>query len=197
LATPAKPATQAAPPAVGAQLAKLREERGWSLDSLSQRAGVSKSMLSQIERAQANPTVAVVWRLANALGVPLLELLQPDKAASPEAAVTVVPAGRSPTLRTGDDLGELQILGPIETAGHFEWYHLKLKAGGALSSQPHEPGTREHLTVLSGTLEVSAGSAVTKVAAGETARYPADVSHSIRNPGRATATALLVVMHTD
>jgi transcriptional regulator with XRE-family HTH domain len=56
------------PPRVGAALQALRGSRGLSLDDLSKRAGVSKSMLSQIERNQANPTVAVVWRLANALG---------------------------------------------------------------------------------------------------------------------------------
>ena len=77
------PATE--PPRVGATLATLRQSRALSLDELSRMAGVSKSMLSQIERAQANPTVAVVWRLANALGVPLAELLgsAPPAAAPP------------------------------------------------------------------------------------------------------------------
>ena len=71
------------PPRVGDALAALREQQALSLDALSRRAGVSKSMLSQIERAQGNPTVAVVWRLANALGVPLADLLQ---SAAPAAA---------------------------------------------------------------------------------------------------------------
>ena len=56
------------PPQVGVALAALREQRSLSLDDLSRQAGVSKSMLSQIERGQANPTVAVVWRLATAFG---------------------------------------------------------------------------------------------------------------------------------
>ena len=73
---PAARPAPAEPPRVGAALAALRERQGLSLDELSRRAGVSKSMLSQIERAQANPTVAVVWRLAQALGVPLADLLQ-------------------------------------------------------------------------------------------------------------------------
>ncbi|MFI5443685.1 helix-turn-helix domain-containing protein [Polaromonas sp. UC242_47] len=201
-ATSATPSPQEAggiqaPPAVGAQLSKLRERRNWSLESLSQRAGVSKSMLSQIERGQANPTVAVVWRLANALGVPLLELLEPGNVQNAQPKVVVVPAAQTPTLRTSDELGELQILGPIETAGHFEWYQLQMKAGGGLLSQPHEPGTQEHFTVLSGSFEVSAGTVSTKVTVGETARYPADVAHSIRNIGRAAGSGLLVVMHPD
>jgi transcriptional regulator with XRE-family HTH domain len=186
-----------APPAVGERLLQLRELRNWSLDALSQRAGVSKSMLSQIERGQANPTVAVVWRLANALGVPLLELLEPGKEAGAAPKVELVSSGQTPTLRTADELGELKILGPIESAGHCEWYQLQLSVGGTLVSQPHDSGTKEHLTVLSGSFEVVAGSASSKVSAGETARYPADVNHSIRNIGRSAGSALLVVMHPD
>lgn len=154
-------------------------------------------MLSQIERAQATPTVAVVWRLANALSVSLLDLLEPDKPSWSEPDVVVVSAVQTPTLRTGDDLGQVQVLGPIESAGHIEWYQLQLKAGGALVSEPHEVGTKEHLTVLSGSFEVCAGSAARKVLVGETARYAADVAHSIRNIGRTTGSALLVVMHAE
>ena len=57
-----------APPEVGATLQRMRLERGLTLEDLSRTAGVSKSMLSQIEREKANPTIAVAWRLANALG---------------------------------------------------------------------------------------------------------------------------------
>ena len=63
----ATPSESLEPPRVGATLQSLRQAQGLSLDELSRRAGVSKSMLSQIERAQANPSVAVVWRLAQAL----------------------------------------------------------------------------------------------------------------------------------
>jgi XRE family transcriptional regulator, regulator of sulfur utilization len=182
------------PPAVGAILARLRQARGLSLDELSRRAGVSKSMLSQIERAQANPTVAVVWRLANALGVGIGELLgTPAQPAAP--AVSVVPAHATPSLRSPDGLCELRILGPIELAGQFEWYELHVQPGGALVSQPHEPGSREHLTVLSGTLEVTSGAETARLKPGETARYAVDLPHAVRNPARTPAAALLVVMH--
>ena len=61
--------TNNAPPEVGATLQRLRLARGLTLEDLSRIAGVSKSMLSQIEREKANPTIAITWRLANALGV--------------------------------------------------------------------------------------------------------------------------------
>jgi quercetin dioxygenase-like cupin family protein len=65
-----------------------------------------------------------------------------------------------------------------------------------LVSQAHEPGSREHLTVQSGVLEVSAGQHTQRVKAGETARYAVDQAHAIRNTGRSVATAVLAVVHT-
>jgi transcriptional regulator with XRE-family HTH domain len=186
------PAT-AEPPRVGSTLQSLRLARGLSLDELSRKAGVSKSMLSQIERNQANPTVAVVWRLATALGVSVGELLGDGRPAGP--AIVTVPAHATPTLTSPDGKCELRILGPIELAGQFEWYELTVQPGGALESQPHEPGSREHVSVLAGALEVSAGADRSRLKAGETARYAVDVAHSIRNPGKTVASALLVVLH--
>lgn len=190
---PRKPLPSTEPPAVGERIQQLRQAQRLSLDDLSRRAGVSKSMLSQIERNQANPTVAVVWRLANALEVSMPELLGSPAAAVPP--IVTVAAHATPALRTPDQRCELRILGPIDMAGHFEWYELIVQPGGALESQPHEPGSREHLSVLSGTLEVVSGEASQKLKAGETARYAVDVAHAIRNPAKSVATALLVVVH--
>jgi transcriptional regulator with XRE-family HTH domain len=183
------------PPRVGDTLAALRQSQALSLDELSRRAGVSKSMLSQIERAQANPTVAVVWRLANALGVPIGELLGGTPAAPTAPAITLVPTQATPSLRSPDGLCELRILGPVDMAGQFEWYELKLLPGGALDSQAHEPGTREHLTVATGSMEVQVADAKQKLKVSETARYSADSPHHIRNTGKTTASAWLVVIH--
>jgi transcriptional regulator with XRE-family HTH domain len=189
--------TATEPPRVGDTLAALRQSQALSLDELSRRAGVSKSMLSQIERAQANPTVAVVWRLANALGVPIGELLGSAPVTPSAPAVILVPTQATPSLRSPDGLCELRILGPVELAGQFEWYELKLQAGGALESQPHEPGTREHLTVTAGSMELQVGQALQKLKLHETARYPADSAHCIRNAGKSAASAWLVVVHPN
>lgn len=184
------------PPRIGETLAQLRDARSLSLDALSRMAGVSKSMLSQIERAQANPTVAVVWRLANALGVPMVELLG---VAPAETApnMTLVPTQATPSLRSPDGLCELRILGPIELAGKFEWYELRIQPGGKLESLAHEPGTQEHLTLTTGALEVRSGADSLKVKPGETARYRVDCPHAIFNSTKAPASAWLVVIHPD
>jgi XRE family transcriptional regulator, regulator of sulfur utilization len=187
------PSPMEQPPRVGETLARMRQQKSLSLDELSRQAGVSKSMLSQIERSQANPTVAVVWRLAQALGVGVAELLGTQRPAEP--LLVAVPAHATPTLTSPDGKCELRILGPIELAGQFEWYSLTVQAGGELVSHAHEPGSKEHLTVLTGQLEVSAASQSTRLRTGETARYAVDVPHRIHNPGKTPAQALLVVLH--
>ena len=89
------------PPSVGTALAALRQQHGLSLDELSRQSGVSKSMLSQIERNQTNPTIAIVWRLANALGVEMGELIAGTaKASAP--TISLVSAHLTPTMRSPD-----------------------------------------------------------------------------------------------
>lgn len=188
------PVSTNAPPEVGAALQRLRLARGLTLEDLSRIAGVSKSMLSQIEREKANPTIAITWRLANALGVPIGELLSSADVRETET-IRVLDAHETPTL-PGNHAGYvLRILGPMELAGKYEWYELTLSPGGELVSQPHDPGASEHLTLLHGAVEVEVGNQKKKVKLGGTARYPADLPHAIRNAGKTEAKALLVVIH--
>jgi transcriptional regulator with XRE-family HTH domain len=188
-----KAVTISAPPEVGATLQRLRLARGLTLEDLSRIAGVSKSMLSQIEREKANPTIAITWRLANALGVQIGELLSSEVRAVD--LIRVVDAHEIPTLPGSHAGYSLRILGPMDLAGKYEWYELTLQPGGELASQAHDPGTNEHLTVITGTVELEVGAETRKIKHGATARYPADQNHAIRNVGKTEAKALLVVVH--
>ncbi|CAN7597444.1 helix-turn-helix domain-containing protein [Polaromonas sp. LjRoot131] len=181
------------PPAVGETLKTLRQSQRLSLDDLSRRAGVSKSMLSQIERNEANPTVAILWRLASALGIDITDFLSNGQTKAAAAAVTVTAAHEMPTIKSADGKCELRILSPINMAGTVEWYQLTITAGGVLASEPHEKGAKEHLSVQSGAMTVRAGDSEVIVRSGDTARYPVDLQHSIANQGKTAATALLVV----
>jgi transcriptional regulator with XRE-family HTH domain len=188
---PQNPATP--PPEVGVNLQKMRLARGLTLDDLSRIAGVSKSMLSQIEREKANPTIAITWRLANALGIEISELISGKEKET--EIIHTMEVHQTPTL-PGNHAGYvLRILGPMELAGKFEWYELNLANQGELHSHAHDPGTTEHLTVLQGTLEIEVGGITKKLKTGGTARYLADQNHTIRNTGKSEAKALLVVIH--
>jgi XRE family transcriptional regulator, regulator of sulfur utilization len=180
------------PPSVGETIRQLRRDRNWTIDELSRSSGVSKSMLSQIERGLTNPTVATLWRLTNALGVPIEAALR-GPAGEPAAAIEHQAAHATPSIGNADGSVRLRVLGPLSLAGKVEWYELLAQPGGLLASEPHPDGTEEHLSVLDGRLQVDAGNASQEALTGETVRYAADQRHAIRNPGSVPARALLLV----
>jgi len=169
---------------------RLRRARALSLDDLAQRSGISKSMLSQIERDRTNPTVATLWRIAGALGVGIERILAPP---APANAVDLLPVHGTPGFTSADGRMHWRILGPVELAGRFEWYELRAEPHSQTVSEGHEPGATEHLTVLQGEITVSAGSHERRIGAGATARYRADLRHGLRNDTDAPAVAMVVV----
>jgi XRE family transcriptional regulator, regulator of sulfur utilization len=184
--------SEAGSPQIGPFIKAFRKRQALTLDDLAETSGVSRSMLSQIERGQANPSLATVWSLATALRVDISELIA-GHVTDPKPKIEVATASFTPEIRTEDGSCTLRILSPPDHAEQYEWYDLSFQVDGSLESKPHAKGTREHLTVLTGALEVTAGSDVVHVPEGATARYSADVAHVIRNVGRTPGRALLVM----
>ena len=180
-------------PDIGPLLKVQRLAQDWTLDELSGRSGVSTSMVSQIERGQANPTFATLWSLTQALGIDLNELTSAEKARS-AGSVDVTTSEMTPVMTADNDGITLRILSPTGLADVAEWYELRFAPGATLTSNAHALGTVEHLTVLDGKLVVLSGEAKEVVTAGSTARYTADIDHEIGNPSKKPARALLVVM---
>ena len=180
-------------PALGKRLQILRKSRKMSLEELASSAGVSKSMVSQIERNEANPTVAVLWRLTNALSVPLAEFLEVEDAGPTKPEIFVLAAHSTPVIKSPDGKCHLKILGPPELAGRTEWYELEIEPGGILSSDAHSAQSKEHLTALSGEVVVDVEGATSRLRTGETARYPVDRHHSISNDTATTARLIMII----
>jgi transcriptional regulator with XRE-family HTH domain len=178
-------------PSIAVAVARLRKEQKLSLAALAQLAGISRSMLHEIEKDRTNPTVGIAWRLATALGVDLPELLR-GSVQSP--IMDVISGHATPSLTSADGRCRLRILGPLDLAGHLEWYLLEAEAGGELVSTAHQPRTTEHLSVLKGELVVSVDDEESTVSAGATIRYRADRPHAIRNRSKRPAEALLMVV---
>lgn len=179
-------------PEVGHMLQSLRLSRNFTLDDLARSSGVSKSVLSQIERDRTNPTLGTLWRLAQALGVEIEDLLRRRHAS---AGISILDEHNTPIMLSSDRRCTIRILGPLELAGRVEWYEMRFEPGGALVSEPHEPGTVEHLTVLEGQLEVESGRHRERalLGLGQTARYRADQPHAIRNSFGQRAAAIVIV----
>jgi XRE family transcriptional regulator, regulator of sulfur utilization len=181
------------PPALGAHIQQLRKRGNLTLDVLAKLSGVSKSMLSQIERGQTNPTIGTVWALAEALAVDVSELIDVRKT-DRRIRIDVSQPSYVPEIRSEDGLCVMRILSPADKTGALEWYELTFAPSGRLNSEPHTRGTAEHLSVLEGELSVTADNQQSIVQAGGVARYPADVAHRIDNLSSKPARALLVVL---
>ncbi|MEE4450617.1 XRE family transcriptional regulator [Novosphingobium resinovorum] len=181
------------PPAIGPKLHQLRKEHGLTLDALAASSGVSRSMLSQIERGQANPTLATVWHLSKALGVEIGEFVG-GKHVGRRGSIELTAASFVPEIRTEDGRCLLKILSPAHSVGQFEFYHLTLEPHAELASEAHAAGSHEHLTVLVGEMAVTCAETTALVGQGAIARYPADLPHAIRNTTGERAEALLIVM---
>jgi XRE family transcriptional regulator, regulator of sulfur utilization len=160
-----------------ARLKSARTGQGLSLDAVAKLSGVSRSMVSQIERGESSPTIATLWNLTRALQVDFAGLL--DNTQSP-AQIEVLRTAEVPTIHNLGSGCHIRILSPPEEAGKHEVYELLIDDGGVLDSQPHTRGAREHLTVIQGTAGVQSGDAESIIHIGDTARYPADVPHVIK-----------------
>jgi transcriptional regulator with XRE-family HTH domain len=189
---PKRPAV-AAESALGDRVKELRRKKGWTLDELSAACGVSRSMLSQIERNGVNPTVAVALRIAQAFGIALGVLVDVPAVA---AKIEVVRAGDRSTHFRSDKDCRIRTLSPLHLEKDVEFYEVRLRPGGALRSAPHFSGTREMLTVHQGSVRVTSGGGTQVLGPGDSAHYPADVPHEIVNCGRDTVIAFLVDLYT-
>ncbi|MDO8884898.1 MAG: helix-turn-helix domain-containing protein [Pseudotabrizicola sp.] len=176
---------------LAASLKEARTAKGLSLDAVAKLSGVSRSMVSQIERGESSPTVATLWNLTQALQVDFAGLLEPRET----PRIEVIRAEAAPVIG-GRGLGvSIRILSPAEAVGMHEVYDLTFAEGGKLISDPHGPGCREHLTMLEGRIKVTSGEESQHLSAGDTARYFADRPHRLEAES-GPARAILIVQNS-
>ncbi|NEA44573.1 helix-turn-helix transcriptional regulator [Streptomyces sp. SID11385] len=160
---------------MGARIRELREARALSLSALARRSGLGKATLSGLEAGTRNPTLETLYAVTTALGVPLTTVLGPRAATTSGAAV------------------DARLLDRYEDdAAVTETYRVRVRAGAAQCSAAHAPGTREHLTVLAGTVLAGTATAPVRLTPGDAHTWPADVPHLYRATSGDTEAILLV-----
>ncbi len=176
-------------PELGKTIQRLRKAYNLSLGELSEQSGVAKSIISQIERNETNPTLATVWRLSQALDTTIDQVLASEEHSNiiEKSSVSAIPV-----LTSEDGLCTMAIIGWLNTVSWVQWYDFKAQAGGVLESDPHPKGSVENLSVLVGELEVWVDGDVKTVKQGETLRYRGDLPHRITNIGEGPAHATMV-----
>jgi transcriptional regulator with XRE-family HTH domain len=177
---------------IGPRVRALREAMDLSLRDLAERSGVSAPMLSQVERGETSPTLAVASRIAAGLELRLSQLLRLDE----ESSVSVVRA--ADRRRGGGAAGHaFEILTPPLPGQRAELSRHVLAPGAATGGEGdppmHEPGSREIAVVERGTVTLRIDGADHALAEGDTVTFDADLAHRFENPGPGEAVLLAVV----
>lgn len=167
---------------VGENLRRRRKVRGMSLDELAAASGVSRAALSQIETSKSNPTIGVLWKIAVGLGIPFSELMGETR-----SAVGVLRRADSQVLRSADGKMESRPLTPAGASSNVELYELRLAARATYAAEPHAPGTKEVVVVLSGQLRLRVGDEMYDLGPGDSISFEADKAHAYENSGSSEA----------
>ena len=178
---------------IGPRVRALREAMDLSLRDLAERSGVSAPMLSQVERGETSPTLAVAARIAAGLDLRLSQLLRLDEAGT----VTIV--RRDERRRGGSAQAghRVEILTAPLPGQRAELSRHTLAAGGKTGGPGdppmHEPGSREIALVEHGPVVLDIDGERHELAGGDCVTFDADLPHHFENPGDGEAVLLAVV----
>jgi transcriptional regulator with XRE-family HTH domain len=176
--------------AVARTLQALRADRGWSLDQLAARSGVSKGVLVALEQGRSNPNLATLARIGDAFGVP--ETLLVDVGGEPSVRITNPDASR--VLWRGPSGGTGTIVGATDPPWAVELWRWEVMPGETFGGDAHAPATREMIWVESGAVTVTVAGERHAVSAGQCARFAASRPHRYDNEGAEPARLTMVVV---
>jgi transcriptional regulator with XRE-family HTH domain len=175
---------------LGERVRALRRERGWTLEMLAERSGVSRAMISKLERGEKNPTLVVAAKVAEGLGMNLSRLVGVEE----KRKVVVVPRGRRMTMRDPETGFERQLLSP-SLGGHGVEFMRNVVPEGSTSGElpPHRRGVEEYVVVERGRLRAVLGGEEHVLEEGDAAYFEADVAHRFDNAGKGECSYYLVI----
>jgi transcriptional regulator with XRE-family HTH domain len=180
--------------AISTNLKRLRTRQGHSLERLAKIAGVSRAMLSQIETGKSVPTVSLLLKVADALGVPIANLL----VAPASRATVLLPKSRAKIVSSSNGRFTSRALFPADGSRRTEFYEVRIAAQHREVAEPQAAGTRESVVVVSGRLELSVGNEQPLVLQpGDAALFHADVPHSYRNLDGSEAVVHVVFVYVE
>ncbi|MDQ0797748.1 helix-turn-helix domain-containing protein [Streptomyces sp. B1I3] len=187
-----EPAPESVDTRLAARLGELRTERGWSLEELSGRAGVSRSTLSRLERGELSPTAAVLGQLCTVYGRTMSRLLMEVEAEPPQ----VVRAAQQLVWRDERSGFVRRSVSPPHAGLRAELVEGTLDAGSVVSYENAPvPGVEQHIWVLEGTVEITVDATVHTLRPGDCLRFRLRGPSRFRCPGpERVRYALMIVL---
>ncbi|MGW9111902.1 helix-turn-helix domain-containing protein [Microbacterium sp. NPDC055683] len=175
---------------IGERVRAARRAREWTLDRLAERSGVSRRMVVNVESGEANPSIATLLRLAEALGIGLPSLVEPPA----DTGSRVTRAGEGAVLWSGAGGGRGVLVTGEEVPEVFELWEWTLAPGERHASVPHTAGARELLLVVDGEVVIEVGEETHALSAGDALRFDGGRPHAYRNDSDSRARFCLAVL---
>ncbi len=172
---------------IAINLKNLRTERNLTLGQLSKISGISKAMLSDIEKGNGNPTINTIWKIANGLNVPYTRLMEDI-----ENETTLV--RKEEAVMQADESGHyrLHCYFPSTPTRNFELFYAELDAHTVHDSIGHSEKAQEYLYVLSGELDLTAGAGSFVLYAGDSLAFDSSVPHTYLNNNDSLLTFIVI-----
>jgi transcriptional regulator with XRE-family HTH domain len=170
---------------IGARVRHHRTGRGWTLDDLASRSGVSRRQLITIERGDGNPSIATLLRLSDALGIGLPVLVAVERPSNS----TITRAGRAPVLWSGPHGGRASLVAATEPPDVVELWDWTMHPGEHHHTGAHRSGTRGLLHVRAGRVDLSVGEQTDRLVTGDAATFHGDLPHGYATPVDASTPA--------
>lgn len=179
---------------LGARIKGLRQSRGLTLDQLAACSGVSRAMISRVERGESSPTAALLDRLCAGLGVLLSALFRDEAQAGPLARRSEQPVWTDP------DSGYVRrSVSPAGTGSRLEIVEVEMPAGARVLLDAPRGGFRldQQLWLLEGELTLSVRGREHRLAAGDCLAMLLDGPIAFHNPGEVPARYAVVLTAAD
>ena len=173
---------------VGVRLRELREARSTSMRALAAKSGLSANALSMIERGKTSPSVSTLYKLADALGVPITEFFAPD---AEKRNVLMIKADER--TRVPFTHGVWEGLGGEKFSGRVEPFVLTLESGASSGQHAMVHTGHEFVFCLRGQLEYLVERDLFELQVGDSLLFAARLHHRWRNPGSTVTNALVVL----
>lgn len=178
---------------VGARVKKLRTGQGLTLEALAELSGVSRAMLSKLERGEKNPTLVVAAKIAQALHVGLTDLMG---VAESRRAVVLIPKSSRMIFQDPETGFERQLLSPAFESRSVEFVRHVIPRGATSGELPaYRRGTEKYIVVEQGILRVVIEGQGYSLRAGDTLYFEADIPHRFDNAGKGVCSYYLVVSY--
>lgn len=179
---------------ISTNLKRLRTRQGHSLERLAKLAGVSRAMLSQIETGKSVPTISLLLKVAEALGVPIANLL----VAQASRVTVALPKSRAKIVSASNGRFTSRALFPMESTRRAEFYEVRIAGQHRETLEPRAAGTKENVIVVEGRVELTVGNeAPIILPPGDAVLFHADVPHTYRNLDTREAIVHVVLTYVE